>query len=141
MLLTSEWFIITVQFIKRRCTCMGNGIHNLVFERIISLFIVLFFLHILKFHSWNCTTNHIIMIKKTTLAIPISYMSTKFSCYFFLIQTIHRWWDLEKIIQLIWSKKKKKGKSMFHASLFGIWRHSRNQKHLSLLFDLIYKLF
>lgn len=79
--------------------------------------------------------------KKTTLAIPISYMSTKFSCYFFLIQTIHRWWDLEKIIQLIWSKKKKKGKSMFHASLFGIWRHSRNQKHLSLLFDLIYKLF
>lgn len=48
--------------------------------------------------------------KKTTLAIPISYMSTKFSCYFFLIQTIHRWWDLEKIIQLIWSKKKKGGK-------------------------------
>lgn len=46
--------------------------------------------------------------KKTTLAIPISYMSTKFSCYFFLIQTIHRWWDLEKIIQLIWSKKKKR---------------------------------
>lgn len=75
-------------------------------------------LHILKFHSWNCTTNHIIMIKKTTLAIPISYMSTKFSwfyhifqpfCYFFFfIQTIHRWWDLEKIIQLIWSKKKKR---------------------------------